>query len=104
MSVCARVHVQYVCMFPTLGIGEEDEAPYTSNAADDQAHGQHGTVRHLPAQPAHKKEAQDDLHPAQAVHQTVPQLTKAEVTLRQGSHHGLRVSERCSQGQLGEGV
>lgn len=75
----------------TSGVAEEDEAPDTGGAADDQAHGQHSAVRHLPAQPANKEEAQDDLHPAQAVHQTVAQLAKAKEALRQRSHHGLRV-------------
>lgn len=91
--MCVRVCV-FVC-FPrqvsTSGVAEEDEAPDTGGAADDQADGQHGTVRHLPAQPAHKEEAQDDLHPAQAVHQAVAQLAKAEVALRQRSHHGLGI-------------
>lgn len=73
----------------TSGVAQEDQAPDTGGAADDQAHGQHGTVRHLPAQPADKEEAQDDLHPAQAVHQAVGQLGKAEVALRHRSHHGL---------------
>lgn len=31
----------------TSGVADEDEAPDTSGAADDQAHGQHGAVRHL---------------------------------------------------------
>ncbi|KAA8587345.1 hypothetical protein FQN60_016207 [Etheostoma spectabile] len=84
----------------TSGVAEEDEAPDTSGAADDKAHSQHSAVCHLPAQPAHKEEAQDDLHPAQAVHQTVAQLAKAEVALRQRSHHGLGdfkkdLHERC---------
>lgn len=75
----------------TSRVAEEDEAPDTGGGADDQAHGQHGTVRHLPAQPAHKEEAQDDLHPTQAVHQAVTQLTETEVALRQRCHHGLRI-------------
>lgn len=64
-----------VCMCPgrgsTSGFAEEDEAPDTGGAADDKAHCQHCAVRHPPAQPAHKEEAQDDLHPTQAVHQAV---------------------------------
>jgi len=76
--------------FCTSGVAEEDEAPDTSDAADDQAHGQNHAVRHLPAQPAHKEEAQDDLHPTQAVHQAVAQLPEAEEALRERSHHGLR--------------
>lgn len=75
----------------TSGVAEEGQAPDTGGAADDQAHGQHHSVLHLPAQPAHKEEAQDDLHPTQAVHQTVAQLAQAEVALRQRRHHGLRL-------------
>lgn len=98
-SVCAFACVSFfACVFvcsprqvSTLGVAEEDEAPDTGGAADDQAHGQHGAVRHLPAQPAHKEEAQDDLHPAQAVHQAVAQLAEAEVALRQRCHHGLGI-------------
>lgn len=87
----------------TSGAAEEDEAPDTSDAADDQACGQDGAVGHPPAQPAHKEEAQDDLHPAQAVHQAVAQLAKAEEALRHGSHHGLRdFRERLDKGILSE--
>lgn len=89
LHVCFGVFVCFAAQVSTSGVAEKDEAPDTGGAADDQAHGQHGTVRHLPAQPAHKEEAQDDLHPTQAVHQAVAQLTKAEVALRQRSHHGL---------------
>lgn len=82
----------FVC-FPgqvsTSGVAEEDEAPDAGGAADEQAHGQHGSVLHLPAQPADEEEAQDDLHPAQAVHQAVGQLAKAKVALRHRCHHGL---------------
>lgn len=74
----------------TSRVAEEDEAPDTSHAADDQADGQHGTVRHLPAQPAYEEESQDDLHPTQAVHQAVGQLAEAEEALCQRSHHGLK--------------
>lgn len=74
----------------TSGVAEEDEAPDTSHTADDQADGQHGTVRHLPAQPAYEEESQDDLHPTQAVHQAVGQLAEAEEALCQRSHHGLK--------------
>lgn len=73
-----------------MGVAEENEAPDAGGAADDQAHSQHHPVRHPPAEPAHKEEAQDDLHPTQAVHQAVAQLPEAEVALRQRSHHGLR--------------
>lgn len=73
----------------TSGLAEENEAPDTGGAADDQAHRQHRTVRNLAAQPAHKEEAHDDLHPTQAVHQAVAQLAEAEVALRQRCHHGL---------------
>lgn len=74
----------------TSRVAEEDEAPDAGGATDEQAGGQHGAVRHPPAQPAHKEEAQDDLHPAQAVHQAVGQLAEAEEALRHRSHHGLR--------------
>lgn len=73
----------------TSRAGEEDQAPDTGGATDEQPRGQHGTVRHPPAQPAHEEEAQDDLHPAQAVHQAVGQLAEAEEALRHRSHHGL---------------
>lgn len=92
LRLCGPFAFVFVCspgQVSTSGVAEEDEAPDTSGAADDQAHSQHGAVRHLPAQPAHKEEAQDDLHPAHAVHQAVAQLAKAEVALRQRSHHGL---------------
>lgn len=85
VGTCVRL-----CASPTSGVGEEDEAPDTGSAADDQAHSQHSAVRHLTAQPAHKEEAQNDLHPTQTVHQAVAQLTKAEVALRQRRHHGLQ--------------
>lgn len=85
------VFVRFPRQVITSGAAEEDEAPDTGGGADDQAHSQHGTVRHLPAQPAHKEEAQDDLHPAQAVHQAVTQLAKTEVTLRHRCHHGLGI-------------
>ncbi len=90
--VCLSLHV-CLCVFPvsTSGVAEEDEAPDTGGAADDQANGQHDAVRHLPAQPAYKDEAQDDLDPAQAVHQAVGQLAKAKGALRQRSHHGLGI-------------
>lgn len=88
---CVFVFVCLPGQVSTSGVAQEDEAPDTGGAADDQAHGQHGAVRHLPAQPAHKEEAQDDLHPTQAVHQAVAQLAKAEVALCQRSHHGLGI-------------
>lgn len=94
LLACLFFACVFVCsprQVSTLGVAEEDEAPDTGGAADDQAHGQHGAVRHLPAQPAHKEEAQDDLHPAQAVHQAVAQLAEAEVALRQRCHHGLGI-------------
>ena len=76
LSLCVPLHeCMCVCMCPgrgsTSGFAEEDEAPDTGGAADDKAHCQHCAVRHPPAQPAHKEEAQDDLHPTQAVHQAV---------------------------------
>lgn len=77
------------CVFGTSRVGEEDEAPDTGGAADEQARGQHGAVRHPPAEPAHQEEAQDDLQPAQAVHQAVGQLAEAEQALRHRCHHGL---------------
>ena len=83
-----------------MGVCEEDEAPDARHAADEQAGGKHGAVGHAAAQPAHEEEAQDDLHPAQAVHHAVPQLTKAEVALSQRSHHGLRDRER----ERGKGI
>lgn len=89
LCVGLGVFVCFCWQVSTLGVAEENEAPDTGGAADDQAHSQHHTIRHLPTQPAHKKEAQDDLHPTQAVHQTVAQLTEAEVVLRQRRHHGL---------------
>lgn len=89
--VFACVFVCFPGQVSTSRVAEEDEAPDTGCTADDQAHGQHGTVRHLPAQPAYKEEAQDDLYPAQAVHQAVGQLAKAKEALRQRSHHGLGV-------------
>ena len=85
----------------TSRVGEEDEGPDAGGAADDQAHGQHHAVLHLRAQPAHEEEAQDDLHPTQAVHQAVAQLTEAEVALRQGSHHGLGVFREMFTGSVG---
>lgn len=92
----------FVCVFffllrrqvSTSGVAEEDQAPDTGGAADDQACRQHDAVRHPPAQPAHEDEAQDDLHPAQAVHQAVGQLAEAKEALRQRSHHGLVVGGR----------
>lgn len=97
LSLCFPLHVHlgvFVC-FPrqvsTSRVAQEDDAPDTGGGADDQARGQHGTVRHLRAQPAHKEEAQDDLHPAQAVHQAVAQLTETEVALRQRCYHGLGI-------------
>lgn len=78
----------------TSRVAEENEAPDTGGGADDQAHGQHDTVRHLPAQPAYKEEAQDDLHPAQAVHQAVGQLSKAKEALCHRSHHGLGIFQK----------
>ncbi|KAM7379023.1 hypothetical protein PAMP_004601 [Pampus punctatissimus] len=78
-SQCVTQYGSAVLYTPTpaaqKGFGTDNDA---GGAADDQAHGQHSTVRHLPAQPAHKEEAQDDLHPTQAVHQAVAQLTEAE--------------------------
>lgn len=91
LRVCLGVFVCLPRQVGTSGVAEEDEAPDTGGGADDQARGQHGTVRHLPAQPAHEEEAQDDLHPTQAVHQAVAQLAESKVALRQGCHHGLRV-------------
>lgn len=82
----------------TSRVAEEKQAPDAGGAADDQASGQHGTVRHLPAQPAHEEEAQDDLHPAQAVHQAVAQLPETEVALRQRSHHGLGEGKESVRG------
>lgn len=73
----------------TSGVAEEHEAPDAGGAADDETQAQHGAVLHPTAQPAHEEEAQDDLHPAQAVHQAVAQLAEAEVALRQRSYHGL---------------
>lgn len=91
ICVCLGVFVSFRGQVSTSGVAEEDQAPDTGGAADDQAHSQHDAVRHLPAQPAHKEEAQDDLHPAQAVHQAVAQLAKAEVALCERSHHGLGI-------------
>lgn len=73
----------------TSRVADEDEAPDTGGTTDEQAHGQHCTVRQLPAQPADKKEAQDDLHSAQAVHQAVGQLAEVKEALRHRSHHCL---------------
>lgn len=89
ICVCVSVGVVFHRQVSTSGVAEEDEAPDTGGAADDQARCQHGAVRHLPAQPAYKEEAQDDLHPAQAVHEAVAQLAKVEVALRKRGHHGL---------------
>lgn len=91
-SACVCLWVCFLLLHrqvSTSGVAEEDQAPDTGGAADDQARRQHNTVRHPPAQPAHEDEAQDDLHPAQAVHQAVGQLAEAKETLRQRSHHGL---------------
>lgn len=93
------LHARFPGQVGTSGVAEEDEAPDTGGTTDDQASSQHGTVRHLPAQPADEEEAQDDLHPAQAVHQAVGQLTEAKEALRHWSHHGLCESgggtQRC---------
>lgn len=91
----------FVCFLgqvSTSGVAEEGEAPDAGGAADEQAHGQHGSVLHLPAQPADEEEAQDDLHPAQAVHQAVGQLAKTKVALRHRRHHGLGMFERDESG------
>lgn len=96
--MCLSVFVCFPRQLSTSRVAEEDETPDTGSAADDQAHGQHCSVRHLPAQPAHKEESQDDLHPTQAVHQAVSQLTEAEVALCHRSHHGLGDFRKISQG------
>lgn len=97
LCVGLGVFVCFCWQVSTLGVAEENEAPDAGGAADDQARSQHHTVRHLPTQPAHKEEAQDDLHPTQAVHQTVAQLTEAEVVLRQRRHHGLGLLQNTLQ-------
>lgn len=82
MCVCVR-------RVSTSRVGEEDEAPDAGGATDEQAGGQYGAVLHPSAEPAHEEEAQDDLHPAQAVHQAVGQLAEAKEALRHRGHHGL---------------
>lgn len=100
------MHVYVFVCFPrqvsTSEVADEDEAPDTGSATDDQADSQQSAVRHLPAQPANEEEAQDDLHPAQAVHQAVAQLAKAEVALRQRSHHGLGIFRNMFARSVGE--
>lgn len=70
-------------------MAEEGQAPDAGHGADEEPRRQHHSVRHLPAQPAHQEEAQDDLHAAQAVHQAVGQLAEAEEALRHRGDHGL---------------
>lgn len=74
----------------TERLGQEDEAPDTGDVADDQADGQDHPLGNAATQPAHKEEAGDHFHAAEAVHDAVLQLPVAKVLLGQRRHHGLR--------------
>lgn len=73
----------------TLRIGQEDQAPDTGDVAEDEADGQHHSLRHALAQPAHEHEPSDHLHATYTVHDAVLQLAEVEELLRQRSHHSL---------------
>ncbi len=73
----------------TLRIGQEDQAPDTGDIADDEADGQHHSVRHTLAQPAHEQESSNYLDATNTVHDAVLQLAEVKELLRQRSHHSL---------------
>lgn len=73
----------------TLWIGQEDEAPYAGDVAEDEAHGQHHPLGRAAAQPVDKQEACDNLHTTDAVNYAVLQLPEVKVLLGQRSHDGL---------------
>lgn len=79
----------------TLGVGKEDKAPDAGHTAHEQASGEQHALLKYSAQPAHEEKPANHLHAAQAIHHTVPQLTKAEVLLRHRCNHGLERTPRC---------